>query len=369
MTYPSLRSIQRSGKNAPPSFRPLYQIVLSILMISLLSSSALADVTVEFVLDGSGSMWGQLYNEYKIVIQKNGIEKFLEDAPGEIRFGVRAFGLPGGEGCSNTSLLLKPSLNAEQEVLKAAKRMNPTGQAPIIFSLRKGLKDLEGFEGEKVLILIADGGDSCETDMPGAIEKLSLAISTEEIHVIGLDLKSDQERSDLKLLAAKTNGSFSTASNRTKLSRIIHKIVSQAVKEEERRLRLLAEEEARMAELAGKTRLVVDFESRISGFFCSGIRLLELKIDGKNIEGIDGNDASCSGVVRIFDQTVPTGEHTVSLTYSKDNHGDVIRSRPETFTAPVEPGKTTRLQCVTEGHLFYWGLESKAVLEVSDETE
>jgi Mg-chelatase subunit ChlD len=369
MSYPLLRSFLFSRKNKPLPFRPLYQIVLSILMVSLLSSSALADVTVEFVLDGSGSMWGQLFNEYKIVIQKNAIEKFLEDAPEDIRFGVRAFGLPGGEGCSNTTLLLKPSLNAEQEVLRAAKRMNPTGQAPIIFALRKGLKDMESFEGEKVLILIADGGDSCETDMPGAIEKLSLAISTEEIHVVGLDLKAGQERSDLKLLAAKANGSFSTASNRTELSRRIHKIVSQAVKEEKRRLRLLAEEEARMTALAGKTRLVVDFDSRISGFFCSGIRLLELKIDGKHIEGIDGNDASCSGVVRIFEQPVPTGEHTVSLTYSKDNHGDVIRSRPETFTVQVEPGKTTRLQCVTEGHLFYWGLESKVVLESSKETE
>ncbi len=366
MSYPLLRLSLLCRKKEPLSFRPLYQIVLSILMVALLSSSARADVTVEFVLDGSGSMWGQLYNEYKIVIQKNAIEKFLEDAPSDIRFGVRAFGLPGGEGCSNTSLLLKPSLNAEREVLRAAKRMNPTGQAPIIFSLRKGLKDLEGFEGEKILILIADGGDSCETDMPGAIEKLSLAISTEEIHVIGLDLKSDQERSELKLLAAKANGSFSTASNRTELSRKIHKIVSQAVKEEKRRLRLLAEEEARMAALSGKTRLVVDFDSSISGFFCSGIRLLELKIDGKNIEGIEKNDASCSGVVRIFDQPVSTGEHTVLLTYSKDNHGDLIRSRPATFTVQVELGKTTRLQCMTEGHLFYWGLEPKVVMEASE---
>ncbi|MDX1764380.1 MAG: VWA domain-containing protein, partial [bacterium] len=114
-----------------------------------------ADVTVEFILDGSGSMWTQLYDQYRIVILRKGVEDFLEGAPQDLRLGVRAFGLTGGEGCSNTRLMVKPALNAQQDVLSALKKINPTGQAPIIFSLRKGLKDLEGIDGKKILILIA----------------------------------------------------------------------------------------------------------------------------------------------------------------------------------------------------------------------
>lgn len=340
----------------------------SFLLISLLCPPVGADVTIEFVLDGSGSMWGQMYNQYKTVILKEGMEQYLEDAPEGIRFGVRGFGLPGGEGCSNTSLLVEPALNAEQECLKAVKRMNPTGQAPIIFSLRKGLKDIEKFQGKKVLILVADGSDSCEADLPGAIEKLSLSISSEEIHVVGLGVNADQERADLKLLAAKANGTLTAASNSTQLAERIRGIVSRAVKEEARRLRVFAEEQARMASLAEKTRLVVDLVSDIPGFFCSEIRLLDMKVDGVSIEGIANRRVDCSGRIRLLDRPVSKGEHAVSMTYSKDNRGDVVRSRPESFTVQVQPGKAARLKCRTSGHLFYWGLDSEVVIETTSNT-
>lgn len=337
----------------------LYCFFVVLLSFQLSLSSVSAGVTVEFILDGSGSMWGQIYEQYKVVIMKEGIENYLEKVPEGIRFAVRAFGLPGGEGCSNTTLLVKPALNAEQDVLRAAKRMNPTGQAPIIFSLRKGLKDLEGIEGKKVLILIADGSDTCEKDMAGAIEKLSLSISSEEIHVIGIGLKEEEDRTDLKLLAAKANGSFNTASNRTQIREKITRIISRAIQEEERRLRLLAEEQARMASLSEKTRLVVEFLSDVPGFFCTGIELVEMKVDDALVKHVEGQEMECSARKRIFDLPVQKGEHKVSITYRKENYSDVIRSRPQSFTVQVEPGKTTRLLCRTSAHLFYWGLDSE----------
>jgi hypothetical protein len=322
-------------------------------------------VTVEFVLDGSGSMWTQLYEQYKVVVLRKGVENYLESAPEDLRLAVRAFGLTGGEGCSNTSLLVKPALNAHEDALSSLKKINPTGQAPIIFSLRKGLKDLEGVEGKKVLILIADGSDTCDKDVPGAIEKLSQAISDEEIHVIGLGIGEEKERSELNLLAAKSNGAFYNVSNSTQLSQRIAKIVSEAVKEEERRLRHLAEERARLAALADKTRLVVELVSDVSDFFCTGIQIVDLQIDGEKVPGVESHDLSCSEQTKIFDSPVSKGEHSVLLTYSKNNHGDVTRSRPETFTVDVEVGRTTRLRFRTVGHLFYWGLESESEIEKS----
>ncbi len=322
-----------------------------------------ADVTVEFILDGSGSMWTQLYDQYKIVILRKGVEDFLESGSQDLRLGVRAFGLTGGEGCSNTQLLVKPALNAQQDVRSALKKINPTGQAPIIFSLRKGLKDLEGIDGKKILILIADGSDTCDKDFAGAIEKLSQAMGDEEIHVIGLGIREEKESSELKLLAAKSNGAYYNVANSSQLAERIRKIADAAVKAEERRLRHLAEEKARLTELADKTRLVVEFISDVSDFFCTGIEVVDLQIDGTSIASVEQRALSCEDQIKIFDSPVPKGDHRVSLTYSKTNHGDVSRSRPETFTVKVEPGKTTRLRCRTVGHLFYWGLESDSEVE------
>ncbi len=318
-----------------------------------------AEVTVEFVVDGSGSMWSKLYDQYKIVVLRNGIAGFLEDVPKDIRLGVRAFGLPQGEGCNNTDLLVPPTLHVQQDVLQAIKRMNPTGQAPIIFSLRKGLKDLEGIAGKKVLILIADGTDSCEEDMGESIEKFSKAMSHEEVHVIGLGLTEEKDLSELKLLAAKANGSFSSVANSTQLTRRIGTIVSRAIAEEQERQKQMAAEEARLALLAEKTRFAVAFASNVPGFFCSGIRIVDLQIDGTAVAVANGGNVGCQDRVEIFNEPMPRGEHTVLLTYEKDNHGDVVRSRPKTITVQVDAGKTTLLECRTAGHLFFWGLESK----------
>ncbi len=335
------------------------RIVLSALLLLFAVPRLYAAVTVEFVLDGSGSMWGKLYDQYKIVVLKRGMENYLEEAPPQIRFALRAFGLPGGEGCSNTRLLVPPSLDSRQEILRAVKRMNPTGQAPVIFSLRKGLKDLGRSVGKKVLILIADGSDSCEEDIPGAIEKVSQALTAEEeVHVVALGVTNAKDRSELSLLAAKSNGTFYSVSNSSQLVRRVRRIVSMALKEEKERLRLQAEEEARQAALARKTRLVVEFVSDVSGFFCSGIRILDLKVDGVSMTGAGSIGLGCSDRVRVLDQPFPKGKHSVSLTYRKDNHGDMTSSRPGTFMVRVQPGKTTRLTLTTAGHLFYWGLDA-----------
>jgi Ca-activated chloride channel family protein len=337
-------------------FVPVWVFLVCLLILPL---PCRADVTVQLVLDGSGSMWGQLYNQYKIVILKEGIETFLENAPKDLRIGVRAFGLTGGEGCSNTRLLLPPSLNAYQEAMQAVKRMNPSGQAPVIFTLRKGLNDLQGIEGKKVLVLVADGSDSCEKDPMGAIEKLSQALSNEEIHVIGLGLSTEEERSELKLLAAKCNGTYHNVANSSQLTKRLAGIVDQAIREEKERLRLLSEEKARQAVLAERTRLVVEFVSHVPSFFCSGIRVLDFQIDGTPVEGVETRQVACTDRIQVYDQPVSVGEHTITLMYHKDNHGDLIKSRPESFTVQIESGKTTRLECRTDGHLFYWGLDFK----------
>lgn len=333
-------------------------LLFSFLTLLIFSSTARADVNIEFVLDGSGSMWGQLYDQYKVVIMKRGMENFLENAPPGLRIGIRGFGLNGGDGCSNTRLLLPPKMNAYPEVLQAAKRMNPSGQAPIIFALRKGLKDLKGAEGKKLLILIADGRDSCESDSLGAVEKLSQALSSEEIHVIGLGLSEGEDRTELKLLAAKANGNYYNVSSSSQLARRISRIVGQAIREEKERIRLLAEEKARRAALTEKTRLVVDFVTHVPGFFCSEMRLLDLQIDGVPLPGVKAFKIDCADRVRLYNRPLAVGDHTIVLQYGKDNHGDFLKSRPESFSVQVTSGKTTRLECRTAGHLLYWGLDS-----------
>jgi len=333
-------------------------LLLFLVAAGTLPRIARADVTIEFVLDGSGSMWGQLYDQYKIVILKQGMEGFLEKAPPDLRIGIRGFGLSGGEGCSNTRLLLPPTKNSYPEAIQAVKRMNPSGQAPIIFSLRKGLKDLKGAEGKRLLILISDGWDSCETDGPGALEKLSLALSGAEIHVVGLGLTAGDDRTELKLLAAKANGNYYNVSNSSRLTRRISSIVAQAIQEEKDRLRLLAKEKARQAALSERTRLVVEFVSHVPGFFCSRIRLLDLQIDGRPVQIPGKGGIGCADRVRLYDRPLPAGAHTVLLQYGKDNHGDFLKSRPASFSVKVTPGRTTRLECRTAGHLLYWGLDS-----------
>ena len=74
-----------------------------------------------FILDASGSMWGQINGKPKITIAKEVMSKLVPELPANNRTGLIAYGHRRKADCSDVETLVKLGVNHQQPVLKAVK--------------------------------------------------------------------------------------------------------------------------------------------------------------------------------------------------------------------------------------------------------
>ena len=90
--------------------------------------------------------------------------------------------------------------------------MRPRGQTPIDYALRQVGRDLAHAPGERAVILLTDGIESCGGDPVGAARALQESGSL-PVHVIGFGLGSgeDENQRSLSAIAEASGGKFLTA--------------------------------------------------------------------------------------------------------------------------------------------------------------
>lgn len=128
-------------------------------------------VAVEVLFDASGSMLRvhPATGRRKIDEAKEALRRFVENAPAELKLGLRVFGTstPNTEpyksdGCRDTRQLIAVGKGAPGEVLKAVRSIEASGWTPLGYSLRQVLGDFQGVDGTKRLVVITDGRERCQ---------------------------------------------------------------------------------------------------------------------------------------------------------------------------------------------------------------
>ncbi|OPX41023.1 MAG: hypothetical protein B1H13_04335 [Desulfobacteraceae bacterium 4484_190.3] len=119
-----------------------------------------------FILDASGSMWGQVEGKAKIAIAK--------------------------------------------EVLTDLIR--PKGKTPISRSVRLTADRIKGQENQTTIILVSDGKETCDPDPCRLVKKLKATGIKFVMHVIGFDV-TQEERVQLECMANAGGGQYFTAGN------------------------------------------------------------------------------------------------------------------------------------------------------------
>ena len=169
--------------------------------------------TFYIILDSSSSMGEVIGGEVKLEIAKDVIVDLLNDLPTGALVGVRTF----GGNCSTS--LLSPVAPLEQaplrvEILKLA----PKGATPIALALEEAEKDLANVFGQKLILLVSDGIETCQGDPVGAAEDLIRAGLDLRIHVVGFDISRNvPARDQLIAIARSTGGLYFDANNSEEL--------------------------------------------------------------------------------------------------------------------------------------------------------
>ncbi len=192
--------------------KTIFRSLFIILALSAGATSAAADGRVEFILDGSGSMWGDAGGEPKVTAAKRVMKDLLQriELPADTTVGLTLYGHRRKGDCADIERLGPVEYGNRNSLAAAVAALNPKGKTPIADSLKLVGESLKGQEGATSIILVSDGIESCGKD-PCAVAKAlrdQYGIKV-VIHVVGFDVREGQEQ--LQCIAKAGGGEYRVA--------------------------------------------------------------------------------------------------------------------------------------------------------------
>jgi len=182
------------------------------------------------VLDGSGSMWGQIDGVNKITIAQGVIADLLADMPDDQSLGLTVYGHNRRGDCSDIETLVAPAPGSQEEILAAVNAINPRGRTPMSDAVVAAAEALRHTENAATVILVSDGIETCDADPCAIAAELEAAGIGFTAHVVGFDVASEPAaRAQMQCIAENTGGLFLTADNADELSDALEQVVMAPV--------------------------------------------------------------------------------------------------------------------------------------------
>lgn len=200
----------------------LRHILISMLVAIATGSAASAQAApppdrIELVLDGSGSMWGQIEGEAKILVARETISDLLTDWPDSVDLGVSAYGHRSEGDCSDIEVIVPMGRFNAEAIRSAVNSVTPLGKTPLTDAVRQAAERISDNEEGGSVILVTDGLETCSGDPCALGRELSENGVALRTHVIGFGL-AGEDTSALQCLAEETGGVYLDAENAGELN-------------------------------------------------------------------------------------------------------------------------------------------------------
>ena len=171
------------------------------------------------VLDGSGSMWGQIDGTPKIEIARDAIDRMLTDWPTGRQLGLMAYGHRRESDCDDIETLM-PLGPLDRDVVEAAlNEITPRGKTPVGASVRAAA-ETTGKNGS--VVVVTDGLENCGADLCALGEDLAVSDAGVTAHLIGFDVEDADGQ--LACLAEATGGRYISASDASSLTGALQQV-------------------------------------------------------------------------------------------------------------------------------------------------
>ncbi len=207
----------------------IFTAVFVLLFVIAFSGNA-AKTQIVIIFDASGSMWGQINGKAKIEIAKNAFGQIVDELAKleNMQVALRVYGHLNKK-CSN-SVLEVPMGSIQADAVKTKiKSLVPKGKTPIAFSIEMAVDDFnQEIKGEKVILVVTDGMESCGGDPCRVALKLKNAGIVTKIHVVGFGM--DKKGLDsLKCIVAPSGGMMLGAADAKGLAKAFGAITKSIV--------------------------------------------------------------------------------------------------------------------------------------------
>ncbi|MFH1653793.1 MAG: VWA domain-containing protein [Pseudomonadota bacterium] len=174
---------------------------------------------IDILIDTSGSMDGLLTGSSltKFISLIDSLLTVLGDAASDPEhprnIGIRSF---GGKCSESNDIYPIGELNMVQ-LSESIMKLSPDGESSIVDAIKASYDDFpKDMSGDKIILLIADGGDSCKKDACNLITDWLKDKKDILIEVIGFDLDEENQR-ELKCIASASGGKFWLARDASEL--------------------------------------------------------------------------------------------------------------------------------------------------------
>ncbi len=179
-----------------------------------------ASGAVEIILDASGSMLQKLGGERRIDIAKRTLHKLVGGAiPPGTPFALRVFGREVDSCQTDLDVPVAPLDPAAVQQRIGALVAKNGAKTPIGASLERAADDLRGATGEKLIVLVTDGEETCDGDPATAIAKLRKAGVTTRVSIVGFALDDQKLAATFRRWADAGGGAFFDAKDAGALDR------------------------------------------------------------------------------------------------------------------------------------------------------
>ncbi len=203
-------------------------LALAIALFTLAPAPAQGASDLVLILDGSGSMWGQIEGENKIVIARRVLSELIDALPDDQTVALVAYGHRRKADCSDIELVA-PLAAIDKAALKATVNgLNPKGKTPITKSVQQAFEVIRGRPQGATVILVSDGLETCNGDPCAAVRAAKQEGINFVMHIVGFDV-AGEDVSQLECAAQAGNGLFLSAENACELGAALEAAVALPV--------------------------------------------------------------------------------------------------------------------------------------------
>ena len=180
------------------------------------------------ILDASGSMWQKIDDRFRIEIAREALVKLVsETIPAGTPFALRAFGQKEPRSC-RTDLEISLAPLDRTAVVRTINAIEPQelSKTPIAASLGRVGEDLGGVTGERVVVLVTDGEETCDGDPEAAIRQLTASGTDVRVNIVGFAIDEYALRKTFEGWAQLGGGTYMDAQNADDLEIAISQAVN-----------------------------------------------------------------------------------------------------------------------------------------------
>jgi len=204
--------------------------ILAAFLIAAGTAAAQDRPNTILVLDGSGSMWGQIDGVAKITIAQEVVGNLLDTLPTDQRLGLTVYGHRERGNCTDIETIVPAGEGTRDAIRAAVNGIQPLGKTPMTDSVIAAAESLRYTEDSATVILISDGVETCNPDPCAAARLMEETGIDFTAHVIGFDVAGDAEALlQMQCIADETGGQFIPAANASELTAALTTVVDEPV--------------------------------------------------------------------------------------------------------------------------------------------